>query len=130
MKQASFYGTGRRKSAIARVWLVKGQKGVTINGRGSADYLKRDNLLAEIEKPLKSVNLQEDFRVRITVVGGGISGQAGAIQLGISRALLEYDENLRSTLRKGGYLTRDPREKERKKSGRKGARRSFQYTKR
>jgi small subunit ribosomal protein S9 len=130
MSENQFYGTGRRKEAIARVWLIKGQKGFTINGREAMEYLKRGNLLTMVEKPLKTAKLAEDFRVRVRVHGGGIAGQAGAISLGVARALVQHNESLRSALRKEGVLTRDPREKERKKAGRKGARRSFQYTKR
>ncbi len=130
MSDTTFYGTGRRKSSIARVWLFSGQKGFTINGRETAEYLRRPNLQVMVEEPLKSTRLLSQFRVRADVSGGGLAGQAGAIRLGVSRALLQYDEKLRSSLRQGGFLTRDPREKERKKFGRKGARRSFQYTKR
>ena len=130
MAQAALYATGRRKRAIARVWLFHGQKGFTVNGQELANYLNRENLKMLAEQPLKSSGLLEQFRVRASVHGGGIAGQAGAISLGISRALLGHDEKLRSTLRQGGLLTRDPREKERKKCGRKGARKRFQYTKR
>lgn len=126
----NFYATGRRKNSIARVWIYPEQKGISINGKVSSQYLLRPTLQMRVEQPLKSVQSLEKFRVRAKVVGGGIAGQAGAVQLGIARALVRYDEKLRSTLRKGGFLTRDPRKKERKKAGRKGARRSFQYTKR
>lgn len=126
----TYYGTGRRKQAIARVWLLKGEKGFSINGLTAKDYLKRDSLVMLVEEPLKTAKLTEDFRVRAKVVGGGITGQAGAVRLGVARALLGFNDTLRSSLRREGMLTRDPREKERKKSGRKGARRSFQYTKR
>ncbi|OQA56292.1 MAG: 30S ribosomal protein S9 [Candidatus Omnitrophica bacterium ADurb.Bin277] len=130
MATASIYATGRRKSAIARVWIFPGQKGFTVNGQDSDKYLKRANLQMLVEQPLKSVNLLGQVRVRARVEGGGTAGQAGAIRLGIARALLSLSPESRSTLRQGGYLTRDPREKERKKAGRKGARRRFQYTKR
>ena len=126
----TFYATGRRKSAIARVWITHGQKGFTINGHESRSYLNRDNLKMLVDQPLKVANLSDQFRIKARVAGGGIAGQAGAVSLGIARALLHYDENLKSSLRKGGFLTRDPREKERKKFGRKGARKSFQFTKR
>jgi len=129
-KENVFYATGRRKRAIARVFLLKGQKGMTINGRPSRDYLQNDQLQIVIEKPLKTSNLLDQFRVNATTNGGGLSGQAEAVSLGIARALVEFDEKLRSDLRRNGLMTRDPREKERKKPGRKGARRSFQYTKR
>ena len=129
-KAKVFYGTGRRKTAVARVWMMHGQKGFTVNGQAPADYLKRSRLLELVERPLKTSKLEDQFRIRAKVHGGGIAGQAGAIQLGISGALVQYDENLRPGLRKESMLTRDPREKERKKAGRRGARRSFQYTKR
>ena len=93
-------------------------------------YLKRENLHTMVEQPLKVANVQDDFRVRTNVTGGGLTGQAGAIRLGVSRALVLYDEKLRPILRQAGFLTRDPRVKERKKFGHKGARKSFQYTKR
>jgi small subunit ribosomal protein S9 len=128
--EKTFYATGRRKEAIARVWLLSGQKGFHINGIGLGDYLKRPELRILVEQPLTVTKLSDQFFVRANVRGGGISGQAGAIRLGVSRALLKYDETLRVTLRRAGFLTRDPREKERKKFGHKGARKSFQYTKR
>ncbi|HOG24524.1 MAG: 30S ribosomal protein S9 [Candidatus Omnitrophica bacterium ADurb.Bin292] len=130
MATTSIYATGRRKSAIARVWLFPGQKGFTVNGQASDKYLKRANLQMIVEQPLKAMNLLGQVRVRARVEGGGTAGQAGAIRLGIARALLGLNAESRSPLRRGGYLTRDPREKERKKAGRKGARRRFQYTKR
>lgn len=130
MQAKTFYGTGRRKSAIARVWIFQGQKGFTINGKNLSAYVQRKSLEMLAAKPLQLAEQAANFRVRANVAGGGVSGQAGAISLGIARALLNYDEKLRSRLRKGGLLTRDPREKERKKYGRKGARRRFQYTKR
>ncbi|HOE68340.1 MAG TPA: 30S ribosomal protein S9 [Candidatus Omnitrophota bacterium] len=130
MATAPIYATGRRKSAIARVWIFPGQKGFKINGQDSDKYLKRANLQMVVEQPLKAVNLLGQVRIRARVDGGGTAGQAGAVRLGIARALLELNADSRSTLRQGGYLTRDPREKERKKAGRKGARRRFQYTKR
>jgi small subunit ribosomal protein S9 len=130
MATASIYATGRRKNAIARVWLFPGQKGFIVNGQDSDKYLKRANLQMLVEQPLKSVNMLGQVRIRARVEGGGTAGQAGAIRLGIARALLKINPENRSTLRQGGYLTRDPREKERKKPGRKGARRRFQFTKR
>ena len=130
MPDTSFYATGRRKSSIARVWLFHGQKGFTVNGRDLFDYLKRESIKRLAEEPLHTANLQDHFRVRANVQGGGLSGQADAIRLGVARALVRYDEKLKSAMRQGGFLTRDPRKKERKKAGRKSARRSFQYTKR
>ena len=125
-----YYATGRRKQSVARIWIFTDQKGITVNGKEAPAYLRRDILNMIIEQPLRQTNLIEKFRVRANVHGGGIAGQAGAIRLGIARALCKYDEKLRSTLRQHGYMTRDPREKERKKFGRKGARKRFQYTKR
>lgn len=130
MPQTSYYATGRRKSSIARVWIIPGQKGITINDRESMDYLKRGNLQMIIEQPLQTTQMMEKFQVKAKVHGGGIAGQAGAIRLGIARALMNYDQALKSPLRQAGYMTRDPREKERKKPGHKGARKRFQYTKR
>ena len=129
-KEKYYAATGRRKQAIARVWLFPGQKGFTVNGQASPDYLRRANLQMIVEQPLRATQSLDQCRIRARVIGGGLAGQAGAIRLGIARALVKLDENLRQKLRRGGYLTRDPREKERKKFGRKGARRSFQYTKR
>lgn len=130
MAETIFYATGRRKEAVARVRLVQGPKGISVNGRNLEAYLQRANLQVLVEQPLKETQLQDQFQVLANVHGGGPAGQAGAIRLGIARALVAYDEKLRPVLRRGGFLTRDPREKERKKFGRKGARKSFQYTKR
>lgn len=130
MPSEPFYATGRRKEAVARVWLFHGEKGFTINGEAYAAYLKRGNLQMLVDQPLKTAQLTDAFRIRARVEGGGIAGQAGAVRLGIARCLLQYDEKLRPALRRGGFLTRDSREKERKKPGRKGARKRFQYTKR
>ena len=125
-----YRATGRRKEAIARVRIIQGGKGITINGRASTEYMRRANLQVLIEQPLKQAQLLDQFEVRANVRGGGLAGQAGAIRLGIARALLAHDEKFRQAFRRGGFLTRDPREKERKKFGHKGARKSFQYTKR
>jgi len=122
--------TGRRKRSIARVWIFPGQKGFTINGQASEKYLKRANLQMVVDQPIEAVKPKETIRIRARVQGGGIAGQAGAVRLGISRALVKLDEKFQPTLRKGGFLTRDPRQKERKKYGKKGARRGFQFTKR
>ncbi len=124
------YATGRRKSSIARVWIVTGQKGFVINGQDSSKYLKRANLQMVVDQPINAVKPTEQIRIRARVQGGGISGQAGAVRLGISRALCKLNQRFQPTLRKGGFLTRDPRQKERKKYGKKGARRGFQFTKR
>ncbi len=125
-----FYATGRRKEAVARVWLVEGSKDLLINKRTLQNYFARDADRVWAEGPLKAANASERFGIKAHVHGGGPSGQAGAVRLGIAKALVESDQALRPILRKGGFLTRDPRAKERKKYGHKGARRSFQYTKR
>ncbi len=130
MANTVFYATGRRKEAVARVWLMPGKKGICINGQESMQYLKRANLKMIVEQPFVTTQLMDQFRVKSTVQGGGLAGQAGAVRLGIARALVQYDDKLRSVLRRAGFLTRDPRAKERKKFGHKGARKSFQYTKR
>ncbi len=130
MPQTSYYATGRRKNAIARVWIFPGQTGFAVNGREHAEYLQRPVLEMIVQQPLKAAQLSETFRVRAEVSGGGTAGQACAIRLGVARALVSYDEKLRSPLRQAGLMTRDPRKKERKKPGRKGARKRFQYTKR
>ncbi len=124
------YGTGRRKNAIARVWLSPGEGKITINNRDFKEYLGRPILEIVVKSPLVHLSLDGRYDVKAFCKGGGISGQAGAIKLGISRALLTFDEDLRKELRAGGFLTRDPRVKERKKYGRKKARRGFQFVKR
>jgi small subunit ribosomal protein S9 len=129
-KTAQNYGTGRRKSAIARVWLTPGEGKININGREMKEYLGRPVLEILVKSPLVHLAMDGRFDVKARTKGGGITGQAGAIKLGISRALLEVDEGLRSELRAGGFLTRDPRVKESKKYGRKKARRGFQFVKR
>jgi len=124
------YGTGRRKCAIARVWITPGEGKVTINGRDFKEYLGRPVLEILVKSPLVHLGMEGRFDVKATAKGGGITGQAGAVRLGISRALVELDETLRKDLRAGGYMTRDSRVKERKKYGRKKARRGFQFVKR
>lgn len=126
----SFYATGRRKQSVARVWLKEEEKGFWVNGADCDEYFKREDLRMIIRQPLEATRMLDRFRIEATVSGGGVAGQAGAVRHGLSRVLASYEESLRPLLRKGGFLTRDPREKERKKFGRKGARRSFQYTKR
>ena len=125
-----YCATGRRKRAIARVWLFDGGKESLVNGQSLEAFFPRETLRMIIQQPMEAVQLVDRFGLKAHVEGGGLSGQAGAIRMGISRALVKFDESLRSVLRKNGFLTRDPREKERKKYGHKGARRSFQYTKR
>ena len=125
-----YYGTGKRKDAVARVWIVAGGGTVTVNDRPAEKYLGRLVLQRLIQQPFEVTETAGRFDVIARCKGGGISGQAGAIRHGISKALLEADPNLRPTLRKLGFLTRDPRVKERKKFGRKRARRGFQFSKR
>jgi len=124
------YGTGRRKSAVARVWITPGDGKVSINGRDFKAYLGRPVLEILVKSPLVQLGLDGRYDVKATAKGGGMSGQAGAVRLGISRALLEVDEEFRKTLKANGFLTRDSRVKERKKYGRKKARRGFQFVKR
>lgn len=124
------YGTGRRKSAVARVWIKDGEGKVTINGREFKEYLGRPVLEILVKSPLVQVGMDGRFDVVAHVKGGGITGQAGAIRLGLSRALVEYDATLRGQLKPAGFMTRDARVKERKKYGRKKARRGFQFVKR
>jgi len=124
------YGTGRRKEAIARVWLVSGSGRITINDRPLEDYFTLLNHRRSIVRPLSTTDTQERFDVVATVQGGGLSGQADAVRLGIARALTEADPELRGPLKKAGELTRDPRVKERKKYGLKKARKAPQFSKR
>ncbi len=125
-----FYGTGRRKESVARVRIYAGTGKVTINDRDIDDYFGLDTLKLIVNQPLVLTGTKEKFDIVCRVNGGGVSGQAGAIRHGISRALLQYDEALRPTLKKAGFLTRDPRMKERKKYGLKAARRAPQFSKR
>jgi small subunit ribosomal protein S9 len=128
MKQ--FYGTGRRKTSVARVYLRPGHGEFVVNGRSLESYFPSESVRVEIRQPLEAAELSGKFNVTATVRGGGISGQADAIRLGIARALLEYDLDLRRKLKKLGFLTRDARIHERKKYGQKGARKRFQFSKR
>jgi small subunit ribosomal protein S9 len=125
-----FYATGKRKNSIARVWMMPGSGKITINDRTSDQYFGRDVLKMIIRQPFEVTGTVDKFDVLATVVGGGSSGQAGAIRHGISKALLEVDTEAKGKLRKEGLLTRDPRKKERKKYGQKGARARFQFSKR
>ena len=127
---AGYYGTGRRKKSIARVRLVPGTGAITINKRDIEDYFGLDTLKLIVRQPLEATGLTGKFDVIATVVGGGVTGQAGAIRHGIARALLQVDAENRAVLKKNGYLTRDPRMKERKKYGLKAARRAPQFSKR
>ena len=126
----SKYATGRRKRSIARVWLKKGSGVIHVNGKKMSDYFRKPNLQISIFRPLALVKRENEFDVRCTVKGGGLTGQAGAIILGISRALLLFEPELKSTLKKEKLTTRDSRSVERKKYGRRKARRSFQFSKR
>ncbi len=130
MAEDIFYGTGRRKRSVARVWLKPGSGEFVVNRQKLDDYFRRETLKMIIMQPFQLLNLQDKYDVRVNVNGGGNSGQAGAVRHGIARALLQADGELRSPLRQAGFLTRDSREKERKKYGQKGARARFQFSKR
>ena len=130
MPAASYYGTGRRKSSVARVYLLPGKGNIIINKRGIDDYFGLDTLKLIVRQPLELTGTLGKFDVKVNVFGGGYTGQAGAIRHGISRALLIADDDFRQPLKKAGFLTRDPRMKERKKYGLKGARRAPQFSKR
>ncbi|MHC1479985.1 30S ribosomal protein S9 [Frateuria aurantia] len=124
------YGTGRRKTSAARVFLRKGSGSITVNGKTLEQFFGRETSCMIVRQPLELTESTEKFDVNVTVSGGGITGQAGAIRLGIARALIEYDETLKSPLRKAGFVTRDAREVERKKVGLHKARRATQFSKR
>ena len=130
MSVKSYYATGKRKSSIARVWMKEGSGTFVINKRNFDDYFTRDILKRLILQPLDMTDKKDKFDFYINVNGGGVSGQAGAIRHGISKILVGYDEELKSVLKKAGFLTRDARVKERKKYGQPGARKRFQYSKR
>ncbi|NLO09376.1 MAG: 30S ribosomal protein S9 [Clostridiales bacterium] len=130
MAKARYYGTGRRKSSIARVYLLPGKGKITINKRDMDEYFGLDTLKVIVRQPLALTENQDKFDVMVNVRGGGFTGQAGAIRHGISRALLQADADYRPALKKAGFLTRDPRMKERKKYGLKAARRAPQFSKR
>ena len=130
MTQAVFQGTGRRKRSIARVYLSSGKGNILINNRPFEDYLGRPTLATIVRQPLEAVGDIDGYDIKINVMGGGLTGQAGAIRLGIARALLQINEDFRPTLRQAGFLTRDARKVERKKYGQPGARKRYQYSKR
>jgi len=130
MTDKSFYATGKRKCAVARVYMKEGSGLLTINKRNFDDYFTRDSLKMLIQQPLEMTGQKDKFDFFISVFGGGVAGQAGAIKHGISKVLVEYDLALRSILKKAGFLTRDSRIKERKKYGQPGARKRFQFSKR
>ncbi|MEO1018057.1 MAG: 30S ribosomal protein S9 [Pseudomonadota bacterium] len=124
------YATGRRKESVARVWLKGGSGKMTVNGKPMAEYFGRPASQMVINQPFAEINRESQYDIMVTCSGGGLSGQAGAVRHGISRALINYDPNLRGILKAGGFLTRDAREVERKKYGKRKARRSFQFSKR
>ena len=126
----SKYATGRRKTSIAKVWLSKGSGKISVNGKDFKEYFKRPNHQMQITRPFEIINQVTDYDVTCEVIGGGMTGQAGAMVHGISKAILLYDENLKSTLKKEKLTTRDSRSVERKKYGHRKARRSFQFSKR
>lgn len=130
MKGTYFYATGRRKNAIARVYLKPGNGTIVVNDRELLEHFKRDTLQMIIEQPFAVTETLGKYDIKAHVNGGGLSGQAGALLLGIARALVKADEDLKSPLRKNGFLTRDPRMVERKKYGQPGARKRFQFSKR
>lgn len=130
MAQVQFYGTGRRKDAVAKVFLRPGEGKFTVNNKNVDEYFGRKSLEIVARQPLELTGTNGRFDVMVKVLGGGISGQAGAVKMGIARALIEADPNLRPVLKRAGFLTRDPRMKERRKYGLKKARRAPQYSKR
>lgn len=130
MSQDFYYGTGRRKNAVARTRVYKGEGRILVNNRPFDDYFPRATLQMVVQQPLKLTKTDGNLDIKINVQGGGLTGQAEAVRHGISRALLQYDEDLRAPLKKAGYLTRDARAVERKKYGQRGARAKYQYSKR
>ncbi len=126
----TFYATGRRKTAVARTWLKPGSGNIVINNRPVDDYFRVETAKADMYQPLALTNTINTYDIRVRVVGGGISGQAGAIRHGITRALIEANPDLRGPLKKAGFVKRDARAKERKKYGQRGARARFQFSKR
>jgi small subunit ribosomal protein S9 len=130
MADIQYYGTGRRKTSTARVYLKPGSGAITVNKREFNSYFPNEALQMIIKQPLRLTETAEKFDIFVNVDGGGSAGQAGAVRHGITRALLEFNADLRSTLKKAGLVTRDPRKKERKKYGQKGARKRFQFSKR
>jgi len=130
LAQVMFYGTGRRKNAVARVFLLPGDGKITVNGRPLGEYFGRKTLETIVRQPVSLTGTESRFDIRAKVLGGGVSGQAGAVKMGIARALIQADPNLRPVLKQAGFLTRDPRMKERRKYGLKKARRAPQYSKR
>ena len=130
MSKPTYYGTGRRKSSIARVYLSPGKGKITVNGRSFDEYLCRGPLSMVVTQPLFALDSMKSYDIQAQVKGGGLTGQAGALRLGIARALIQVNEDFRKELRAGGFLTRDSRQVERKKYGQPGARKRFQFSKR
>ena len=130
MKEDSYYATGRRKESTARVWLTPGKGEIEVNGKSLLEHFKRETLKMLIEQPLEITEASGSYNINATVRGGGLSGQAGALRLGISRALLKASEDFKTALKRAGFLTRDPRMVERKKPGQPKARKKFQFSKR
>ncbi len=130
MADIQYYGTGRRKTSTARVYLRPGSGAIKVNRRPFDEYFPNEALRMIIRQPLRLTDTAAKFDILVNVAGGGTSGQAGAIRHGITRALMEFNSDLRGTLKKAGFVTRDPRKKERKKYGQKGARARFQFSKR
>ena len=130
MSEATYYGTGRRKRSIARVFMTPGKGDINVIGQPFRDYLCRETLATVVMQPLVAIEAEKSYNIKINVNGGGLTGQAGAIRLGISRALLGVNDDYRAILKEKGFLTRDARKVERKKPGQPGARKNFQFSKR
>ena len=130
MSEATYYGTGRRKRSIARVFVSPGKGDILVNGQPFRDYLCRETLATVVMQPLVALESEKAYNINVNVNGGGLTGQAGAIRLGISRALLGVNDDYRAILKEKGFLTRDARKVERKKPGQPGARKNFQFSKR
>jgi small subunit ribosomal protein S9 len=128
--EEKFYATGKRKESIAKVWLERGEGNISVNKRDLKEYFRRDSLESNVKLPLVLTETLKSYNVKVTVLGGGLAGQSGAMRLGIARALIVTDPNLRTPLKRAGFLTRDAREVERKKYGQPGARKKFQFSKR
>jgi small subunit ribosomal protein S9 len=128
--EEKFYATGKRKEAIAKVWLERGEGNISVNKRDLKEYFRRDSLETNVQLPLVLTDTLKSYDVKVTVLGGGLAGQSGAMRLGIARALIVCDPNLRTPLKRAGFLTRDARAVERKKYGQPGARKKFQFSKR
>ncbi len=128
--EEKFYATGKRKEAIAKVWLERGEGNISVNKRDLKEYFRRDSLETNVQLPLVLTDTLKSYDVKVTVLGGGLAGQSGAMRLGIARALIVSDPDLRTLLKRAGFLTRDARVVERKKYGQPGARKKFQFSKR